>query len=179
MFRHDRDSFGGGLSIYVNEIILVKQLNSHNDDSETLFREINLRLRKWLILDAYKPPDQSKSVFLESLSKSHSIYLDTCAKVILLGHFNMTPEDKNLQLFADSFNLEHLIKKPTSFKGFPFYLIIFYLIITNRKAYFKKECILETGISDFHKLTAVSLKSQILSYTEIKKGLMKIASIMI
>ena len=25
----------------------------------------------------------------------------------------MAPEDKNLQIFTDSFNLEHLIKKPT------------------------------------------------------------------
>ena len=57
MFRHDRDSFGGGLCMYVNENIPVKQLNSHKDDSETLFLEINLRLRKWLIVGAYKPPD--------------------------------------------------------------------------------------------------------------------------
>ena len=83
--------------MYVNENIPVKQLNSHKDDSETLFLEINLRLRKWLIVGAYKPPDQSKLLFLESLSKSLSIYLDTYENVILLGDFNMTPEDKNLQ----------------------------------------------------------------------------------
>ena len=71
----------------------------------------------------------------------------------------MTPEDKNLQLFADSFNLEHLIKKPTCFKGSPSCHLTD-IIITNRKAYFKKACILETGKSDFHKLTAVSLKSK-------------------
>ena len=84
MFRHDRDSFGGGLCMYVNESIPVKQQNSRKDDSETLFLEINLRFRKWLIVGAYKPPDQSKSVFLESLSKSLSIYLDTYENVILL-----------------------------------------------------------------------------------------------
>ena len=71
----------------------------------------------------------------------------------------MTPEDKNLQLFADSFNLEYLIKKLTCFKGYPSCID---LIIANKKSYFKKTCVLETGISDFHKLTAVSLKSQIL-----------------
>ena len=68
MFRHDRYSFGGGLYIYLNESIPVKQLNSHEEDSETFFLEINLRLRNWLIVGAYKPPHQSKSVFLESLS---------------------------------------------------------------------------------------------------------------
>ena len=35
-------------------------------------------------------------------------------------------------------------------------------MITNTKAYFKKKFILETGIADFHKLTVVSLKSQML-----------------
>ena len=82
--------------MYVNERILVKQLNLNKDGSETLFIEINLRLRKWLIVGVYKPPGQRKSVFLESLSERLSIYLDTHENVILLGDFNMTPEDKNL-----------------------------------------------------------------------------------
>ena len=138
MFRHDRDSFGGGLCMYVNESIPVKQLNSHKDDSETLFLEINLRLKKRLIGGTYKHPDQSKSVFLESLSKNLSMYLDTSENVILSGDFNMTPEERNLQLFADSFNLEHLIKKPTCFKGSSSCIDF---IITNKKAYFKKACI--------------------------------------
>ena len=74
------------------------------------------------------------------------------------------------------------MKNPTCFKGSPSCID---LIITDRKAYFKKKCILETGISDFHKLTKVSLKSQILkllqteSYTEIIQRLMKITSIML
>ena len=141
-------------------IIPVKQLNLHKDDSETLFLEINLRLRKWLIVVAYKPTDQSNSVLLESLCKRLSIYLDTYENVMLLGDFNITPEDRNLQLSAESFNLEHLIKNPTCFKGSPSCID---LIIADRKAYFKKACILlEPGISDFHKLTTVSLKSQIL-----------------
>ena len=106
-----------------------------------------------------KFPEQIKSVFLESLSKSLAIYLDTHENVIILGDLNITSEDKNLQLFADSFNLEHLIKKPACFKGS---LSCIDLINRNMKAYFKKTCILETAISDFHKITAVSLKSQIL-----------------
>ena len=106
-----------------------------------------------------KFPEQSKSVFLESLSKSLAIYLDTHENVIILGDLNITSEDKNLQLFADFFNLEHLIKKPACFKGS---LSCIDLINRNMKAYFKKTCILETAISDFHKITAVSLKSQIL-----------------
>ena len=79
-------------------------------------------------------------------------------------------------------NLEHLIKKPTCFKR-SFSCIC--LIITNKRAYLKKTCILETRISNFHKLTAHNknfryyklLQNE--SYTEIIQHLMKIASIMI
>ena len=71
----------------------------------------------------------------------------------------MTTEDKNLQHFIDTFSLERLVNEPTCFKGSPSCID---LIITNRKSYFKNTCITVTGISDFHKLTAVSLKSQIL-----------------
>ena len=113
-----------------------------------------------------KSPEQSKFVFLESLSKSLAIYLDTHENVIILGGLNITSEDKNLQLFVDSFNLEHLIKKPACFKGS---LSCIDLINTDRKACFKKTCIVETATSDFHKITAVSLKSQILKAPSKRK----------
>ena len=113
-----------------------------------------------------KSPEQSKFVFLESLSKSLAIYLDTHENVIILGDLNITSEDKNLQLFVDSFNLEHLIKKPACFKGS---LSCIDLINTDRKACFKKTCIVETATSDFHKITAVSLKSQILKAPSKRK----------
>ena len=71
----------------------------------------------------------------------------------------MTPEDKNFEHFTDTFILEHIINELACFKGSPSCID---LIMTNRKSYFKNTCVKVTGISDFHKLTAVSLKSQIL-----------------
>ena len=62
------------------------------------------------MVDAHKLPDQIKSVYFEGLSKSLSIYLDTNENVILLADFNLTQENKNIQLFADFFNLDNLIK---------------------------------------------------------------------
>ena len=77
----------------------------------------------------------------------------------------MTPEDQNLQHFTHTFSLEHLINEPTCFKG-PSCID---LITTNRKWYFKNTCVIVTGISDFHNLTTVSLKSQILkTYPKVK-----------
>ena len=160
MFRKDRNRFGGGLCVYVRENIASSQLCLHSDiETEAIYLEINIRLRKWLLVGLYKPPNQNNSLFLEKMSKNLSIYLDSYENITLLGDFNMTPEDKNLQNFVDCFSLENLINEPTCFKGNPSCID---LIITNRKSYFKSTCVTVTGISDFHKLTAVSLKSQIL-----------------
>ena len=85
----------------------------------------------------------------------------------------MTPENRNLQNFAVSFNVENVKHEATCLKGLPSCI---YLIITNRyrnrlyishhykqiqkqiSPYFKNTCMTATGMSDFHKLTAVSLK---------------------
>ena len=122
MFRRDKLFFGGGLCIYVKENITFKQLNLHLDkETEAMHLEINLQLRKWLIVGLYKSPIQNNSLFLENISKNLSRYLDSYEKIILLGDINMTPEDKNLQNFTDTILqipyrcLEHLINEPTCF----------------------------------------------------------------
>ena len=132
IFRYDGNSCGGGIFMYVN------------DSSEFCTKMI----MKLFYTD--KPsfeiilPDNSKSVVFESLFKSICIYLDTCKNVISLGHFNMNPEGKNVQLFVVSFNLEHLIKKPTCSNGS---LSCINLIIRKRKSNFRKTCLLKTVIS--------------------------------
>ena len=160
MFRQDRNCFGGGLCIYVKENIASKQLNLHLDkETEAIYLEINIRSRKWLIVGLYKPPSQNNSLFLENMSKNLSRYLDSYENITLSGDFNMTPEDKNLQHFTDTFSIEHLINEPNCFKGNPSCKD---LITTNKKSYFKNTCVTVTGISDFNKLTAASSKSQVL-----------------
>ena len=86
----------------------------------------------------------------------------------MLGDLNMTLKVKNLQHFTDTFTLDHLINEPIYFKGNPSCID---LIITNRKSYLKNTCVTVTGISDFHELTAVSSKSQILKALPPKKRL--------
>ena len=68
----------------------------------------------------------------------------------------MVPENKKLQTFLDSYSIENLIKEPTCFKGKPSLIDV---MITNHKNYFKSTCLVDTGISDFHKLTAASMKT--------------------
>ena len=155
MFSQDRNCFERGLCICVKENVASKQLNLHLDkETEVIYLEINIRLRKWLIVGLCKPPGQNNSLFLENMSKNLSRYLDSSENITLLGDFNLTPEDKNLQHFTYTFSLEHLINEPTCFKGSPSCID---LILVYKKSYFKNTCVTVTGISDFYKLTAVCL----------------------
>ena len=71
--------------------------------------------------------------------------------ILLLGDFNMTPEDLKLQGFCDTRDIENLIKEPTCFKGKNPTCID--LILTNKKQPFMK-----FGISDFHAFTTSIMK---------------------
>ena len=78
---------------------------------------------------------------------------------MLIGDFNMTIENKNLEVFMNLFGLECLIKKPTCFQSKN--PSCFDLILTNKKDLFKNSNVLEVGISDHHSLIITALKSQL------------------
>ena len=63
----------------------------------------------------------------------------------------MQPENKNLKGFCDLKQLEHLILKPTCYKGKTPSTID--LIITNHKTSFMKSDTCETGLLDHHEMT--------------------------
>ena len=69
LFRKDRNSFGGGLCLYINENIPCRKLECPLlEDTETIGIEINLRKRKWLVIGLYKPPLAYGKLFLETIS---------------------------------------------------------------------------------------------------------------
>ena len=78
---------------------------------------------------------------------------------MLIGDFNMTIENKNLEFFMNSFGLESLIKKPTCFQSKNPSCID--LILTNKNYLLKNSNVLEVGISDHHGLIITALKSQL------------------
>ena len=77
--------------------------------------------------------------------------------------------DANLKDFCNLYLLKNLIKKPTCFKNSQNPKTID-LILTNRPRSFCNSDTLETGLSDFHKLTVTVLK------TFSKKQLPKVIS---
>ena len=64
IFRYDRNQFGGGLFLYVNERVPC----SYFKDTLTFPTfEVYQNNRKWLFLGVYKPPNQNDIEFLNRI----------------------------------------------------------------------------------------------------------------
>ena len=70
--------------------------------------------------------------------------------------FNMKPNDKDIQYFLDNLELYNLIKGKTCFKSAQGSCID--LMLTNKKHSFMHSQTIQTGISDFHKMTLTQMK---------------------
>ena len=94
--------------------------------------------------------------------------------VIIMGDFNTEPTESAMGEFMNIYNLKNLIKGPTCYKN-PGKPSCIDLILTNESRSFHSSHIIETGISDFHKM-AVSVmkiyfkkqKSNIIYYRDYK-----------
>ena len=73
LFRCDRNRFGWGLMLYLNEEI---PLNNHPivPNTEIICIEFHQLKHKWLPLGCYKPPIQNDSKFISSITKIVEFY---------------------------------------------------------------------------------------------------------
>ena len=110
---------GGGIIVYVREDIPSRELNTFKIDEgiEGVFIEINLRKSKWLVLATYKPPDHSKEQYLDFIRNSLDFYSEKYKNIILMGDFNITPTEEELQDFLEEQDLSNLVHFPTCFKS--------------------------------------------------------------
>ena len=158
-FRYDRNSFGGGVIIFVREDIPCRELFVHKTsfNIEGIFLEINLRKSKWILFGGYNPSKTTITYFLKQLGTSLDIYLSKYDNVLLLGDFNSESKEPAMIDFEKNYNLKNLIKEPTCFKN-PSNPSSIEVILSNRSKSFFSSKAIETGLSDHHKLTITSLK---------------------
>ena len=141
-YRRDRNNFGLGLLLYLNENILCRELTAEQIDSnfEIVFIEITLRTGKMV---GNKPPNQNQEYFKKILVLSSitnlgvvlNNYLSIYEHIILLRDFNLTTSNKYLAGFMMLFNLKRLIYTLTCFQSEKPRCIA--LILTNKKSLFK------------------------------------------
>ena len=115
MFRRDKNKHDVGIMFYINEKIPCKTVSFEGlpDDCEVTLIELSIKSRKWLCNDLYKLPSQNENYFLENLSLALTKMSCDYENVMLIEDFNLTVENKNLEVFMNTFDLECLIKKPT------------------------------------------------------------------
>ena len=113
--------------------------------------EINLRQEKRLIISIYRWPSQDGGFFIHSLTEIIDHFATKYDDGLIMGDFNMEPNNCMFKSFLDSNNLTNLIKTNFCFKGID-------LILTDRKYSFKYTSSYETGISDHHHMIYTMLK---------------------
>ena len=175
-YRLDRTISGGGLLLYTREDIPTRLLPSkHFGKIESLILEINISKKKWLLVGIYNPCKSMIANHLMILSKNLEHYQSSYDNIILMGDFNSEYTEHDMADFCCTYNLSSLIKEKTCFKSVENPTCTD-LILTNRHQSFQNSSVIETGLSDFHKLTITVLKTtlrkkppKIISYRNYKK----------
>ena len=124
---------------------------------EILILELKLSKTNWLVIGTYKPPSLSDIAFTSEISNILTFYRSTHDNILLMGDFNMTPNNPKLSELIADHELCTLISEPTCFKSINPTCIDNFL--TNKKTRFMKTLTFETGVSDHHKLIGTMLRS--------------------
>ena len=156
-YRLDRRTNGGGILVYVCSDIPRMKISVPNLTLECLFIELNIRRKEMLLCCSYNPHKNSISFHLNEISKQIDVLYGKYDSLILMGDFNAEPSNQHMQDFMELYDLENLIKESTCFKN-PQNPSCIDLILSNHPRSFQFSQVLETGLSDFHKMTLTVLK---------------------
>ena len=103
-------------------------------------------------MNGYNPHKDTISQFLDDISKKLDIHMKNYENMILLGDFNSEIYVNAMIEFCETYCLQNLIKEPLCFKN-PDNPSCIDVILTNKKANFKNSSVIETGLSDHHKMS--------------------------
>ena len=156
-FRIDRSKQVAGIMLYVREDIPSKLLGVETCPTEGFYVEINLREKNWLLCCSYNPNKNNIQFQLENLTKSLALYSLNYENLIIFGDFNVSIDNSYMAGFCDTYDLTSLISEPTCYKN-PENPTCIDLILTNHPLSFQNSCVLEIGVSDFHKMKVAIMK---------------------
>ena len=146
-----------GIKLYVREDILTKLLSQYFPWAESFFVEIMLYKKKWLINCSYNPHKNNIENHLDIISRSLDTDFTKYENIVLLDDFIVCVNDEALKTFCKPYSFSSLIKQATCFKNSKNPSCID-LMLRNKPHSFQKKCVIETGLSDFHRMTIFVLK---------------------
>ena len=104
---------------------------------------------------SYNPHKRNIGKHLDIISRS--LHALSTKNIVLLGDFNACVDDEALKTFCKFYSLHSLIKQPACFKN-PENHNCTNLVLTNKPSSFQTKCVIETGLSGFHRMTISDLK---------------------
>ena len=138
----------GGILLFIGEDIPTKIISiTLLKDFEGIFVELNFRKKKILLCCSYNPHKNLTQIIRIFLEKYWIYANENIPQFAYCRSFQ----------FCGTYHLHNLIKDPTCFKN-PDKPSCIDLLLTNFPKSFLKSPTLETGLSDFHKLTLTVLK---------------------
>ena len=164
-FRRDRiskksqtnDCLGGGKLIFLKSGLINTRLkNIETPTAESICIELTISNRKWFVMYAYRPESINRLIFFEEIKKTLNQAVNKYDNIILAGDLNVDMDIPSkdvhgyLSDICDTFDLTNLIKGKTCTQSEQGSSLD--VILTNRPRSFQKSCLIETGISDHHKL---------------------------
>ena len=106
---------------------------------------------------SYNPKYSQISHHLREIGKDLDVLTSEYDYIMLMGDFNARPTDTVVSDFCEIYNMKNIIREKTCFKN-PNNPSCIDLIITNRPKSFQNSMVIETGLSDFHKMCITVMK---------------------
>ena len=94
-YRRNRGNHGGEKMVFIRECLITKRLeNLETKLSETICLELTVSNKKWLVLLAYRPPQENnKHLFFSELNETISKAVNSYKNLIVIGDLNIDVSD--------------------------------------------------------------------------------------
>ena len=165
-FRRDRNQNGGGIFTLVKKGLLPnRKYEFESSVIEIISIEIVIKKTKWIIHAVYRPPSFDLALFFNELSNILDRTFGKYENLLILGDLNIDLSDQTkipkskkefLHELCDAYDLHNLISEPTCITKTSESMID--LILTNCSRSFMHSKTVESGLSDFHKMTITTMK---------------------
>ena len=159
--RVQNSSVGGWIAYIRNRIIPKRLIVYETQNPESICVEITTNKRKWGILFAFKPPNNSNlKLFFDDVTQSANQLLTKFGNIFVAGDFNLDTGSKNWNN-CHTFDLTNLMNVKACFNSATSQPSSD-VILTNSPRSFQKAAAITTGFNDYHKIIITTLWS---SYT--------------
>ncbi|CAC5380776.1 unnamed protein product [Mytilus coruscus] len=118
LYRNDRNCFGGGVSVYVSEILKTKRrFDLEFENGELIWLEIDFPQHKILLCAVYRSPGSSHP-FWQNFKHSIEQAYNYTTKIVITGDLNVDLFTEHNHVLNDQMNifcLQNVVKEATRF----------------------------------------------------------------